>query len=243
MKNKPPYPISSVDHALHLAIVLQQEGPLRVSDAAARLGVSASTAHRLLSMLVYRGFAEQRPDRRYEPGDVLRPAAATQAPVAQLRRAAHPHLQRLMELKHESVNLMVLADTETRFIATAESEQVLRVGSRAGVTLPSHLTSGGKALLAALPPHQVTALYEGHDVDLVKLRRELNLIRKRGFAINDQRTETGLSALAVPVRGPDDVPIAAVALAMPSVRFHRDRVAEWVSALSATATAITRALG
>ncbi|MCX4908974.1 helix-turn-helix domain-containing protein [Streptomyces sp. NBC_00878] len=58
-----PYPITSVDHALHLATLLQQEGPLRVSDAAERLGVSPSTAHRLLAMLVYRGFAEQRPDR------------------------------------------------------------------------------------------------------------------------------------------------------------------------------------
>ncbi|MEU8867248.1 IclR family transcriptional regulator [Streptomyces umbrinus] len=242
MKNEPPYPIASVDHALHLAIVLQQEGPLRVSDAAGRLGVSPSTAHRLLAMLVYRGFAEQRPDRRYEAGHVLRPTAATQAPVALLRQAALPHMQELVERVQESVNLMVPAGTETRFIATAECAQVLRVGSRAGRTLPAHLTSGGKALLAALPPHEVTALYEKHDVDLPRLRRELALVRRRGFAINDQRTETGLSALAVLVRDSENSPVAAVALAMPSARFHRDRVTEWVAALSGTASAITRAL-
>ncbi|MFC4499264.1 MULTISPECIES: IclR family transcriptional regulator [Streptomyces] len=243
MKNEPPYPIASVDHALHLAILLQQEGPLRVSDAADRLGVSPSTAHRLLAMLVYRGFAEQRPDRRYEAGDVLRPAAATQAPVALLREAALPHMRELVERVQESVNLMVLAGAQTRFIATAESAQVLRVGSRAGRVLPAHLTSGGKTLLAALPPHEVTALYEGDtEVDLPRLRRELALVRRRGFAINDQRTETGLTALAVPLRAPDGSPLAAIALALPSARFHRDRVTEWVSALSATAAAITRAL-
>ena len=244
MKNEPPYPISSVDHALHLAILLQQEGPLRVSDASERLGVSPSTAHRLLAMLVYRGFAEQRPDRRYEAGAALRPATATQAPVALLRQAALSHMQELVEQVRESVNLVVLAGAETRFIATAESEQVLRVGSRAGRTLPAHLTSGGKALLAALAPHQVTALYEDDaEVDLPRLRRELALVRKRGFAINDQRTETGLTALAVPVRDQDGSPLASIALALPSSRFHRDRVTEWVSALSATATAITRELG
>jgi len=242
MKNEPPYPIASVDHALHLAIVLQQEGPLRVSDAAARLGVSPSTAHRLLAMLVYRGFAEQRPDRRYEAGHVLRPTSATRAPVALLRQAALPHMRELVERVQESVNLVVLAGTETRFIATAECAQVLRVGSRAGRTLPAHLTSGGKALLAALPPHEVTALHEEHDLDLPRLRRELALVRRRGFAINDQRTETGLSALAVPVRDSENSPVAAVALAMPSARFHRDRVPEWVAALSGTASAITRAL-
>ncbi|WP_436998197.1 IclR family transcriptional regulator [Streptomyces sp. enrichment culture] len=242
VRNRPHYSINSVDHALHLAIVLQQEGPLRVSDAATRLGVSVSTAHRLLAMLVYRGFAEQRPDRRYQPGDVLRPAVTTQAPVAILRHVALPHLQRLTELVHESANLVVLAGTEIRFIATAESNQVLRVDSRVGVALPSHLASGGKALLAALPSHEVTALYSGLDVDFPKLRRELALIRKRGFAINDQRTEAGLSALAVPVRGPDGAPVAAISLAMPSVRFSRDRIADWVGALTATAAAITRAL-
>jgi IclR family acetate operon transcriptional repressor len=67
VKNKPPYAIESVDHALVLAQLLQQEGSLRVTDAAERLGVSRSTAHRLLAMLVYRDFAEQTDDRRYRP--------------------------------------------------------------------------------------------------------------------------------------------------------------------------------
>ena len=47
---------------------------MRVTDVAARLGVSVSTAHRLLGMLVYRDFAEQLPDRRYAAGPVLRRA-------------------------------------------------------------------------------------------------------------------------------------------------------------------------
>lgn len=242
MKNEPPYPIASVDHALHLALVLQQEGPLRVSDVAERLGVSPSTAHRLLAMLVYRGFAEQRPDRRYEAGAVLRPSPATRAPVALLRQAALPHMRTLVDRTQESVNLLVLAGTETRFIATAECTQVLRVGSRTGRTLPAHLTSGGRALLAALPADEVTALYEEHpEVDLPRLRRGLAQVRGRGFAINDQRTEAGLTALAVPIRDAEGA-VAAVALAMPTARFRRDRTAEWVDALSTTAAAIADAL-
>lgn len=243
MRNEPPYPIASVDHALHLAVVLQQEGPLRVSEAAERLGVSPSTAHRLLAMLVYRGFAEQRPDRRYEAGDVLR-TTATRAPVALLRQAALPHMRQLVERMQESVNLLVLAGADVWFVATAECAQVLRVGSRAGRTLPAHLTSGGVALLAALPADEVTALFEKRpEVDLARLRRELAQVRGRGFAINDQRTEAGLTAIAVAVRDAGGSAVAAVALAMPTARFARDRIEEWVGALSATAEAITDALG
>lgn len=239
MQNEPPYPITSVDHALHLATLLQQEGPLRVSDAAERLGVSPSTAHRLLAMLVYRGFADQRPDRRYEAGSMLRPASPSVAPVAVLRQVALPHLQLLVGEVQESVNLMVLAGAEARFVATVECTQILRVGNRAGRTQPAHLTSGGKAILAVMSPDEVDGLYEETgDVDLARLHRELALVRRRGFAINDQSTEAGLTALGVAVRNAPRRPIAAVAMAMPRVRFHRSRISAWIDALTTTASGI-----
>lgn len=48
-KERPAYAITSVDHALRLAALLQLEGATTVTDAAARLGVAPSTAHRLLA--------------------------------------------------------------------------------------------------------------------------------------------------------------------------------------------------
>lgn len=243
MKNKPPYAIDSVDHALHLAQLLPQEGPLRVTDAAERLGVSPSTAHRLLAMLVYRGFAEQGPDRRYRAGDLLRPAPASEAPVTLLRQVALPHLHALVERVRESANLMVLAGTEVRFIATAECDQILRVGDRVGTVLPAHLASGGKALLAALPTNDLTALYDGSDdVDLRRLRRELNLVRKRGFAINDQLTEAGVTALGMALHDPDGQPTAAISLAMPTARLDRDMLPTWIGVMSTTVANIERDL-
>ncbi|MFC5825843.1 IclR family transcriptional regulator [Nonomuraea insulae] len=243
MRNKPPYALSSVDHALQLAALLQQEGPLRVTDAAERLGVAVSTAHRLLAMLVYRDFAEQGADRRYRPGKVLRPAETTGAPVALLREVGLPELRTLVERTRESANLVVPAGAEVRFVATAESPQILRVGDRVGCSLPAHQASGGKAILAALPPSDVTALYDGDaGIDLPRLRRELALVRKRGFAVNDQLTETGLTAIGVAVRRADGSPLAAVSLAMPTARFDRDMVPAWVSAISAAVTRIQAAL-
>ena len=145
MKNRPAYAIASVDSALLLATLLQQEGAMRVTDVAARLGVSVSTAHRLLGMLVYRDFAEQLPDRRYAAGPVLRRGPVQQASVTRLREVALPHLRRLVDAVGETANVMVLAGSDVRFVATVESDQVLRVGDRTGRTLPAHLSSGGKA--------------------------------------------------------------------------------------------------
>jgi DNA-binding IclR family transcriptional regulator len=238
VKNRPAYAIASVDSALLLATVLQQEGPLRVTDAAERLGVSVSTAHRLLGMLVYRDFAEQLPDRRYGAGRLMRPGPLSAIPVARLREVALPHLRRLVQELGETVNLMVLADTDVRFVATVECDQVLRVGDRTGRALPAHLTSGGKAVLAALPAAERAEVVDGLDEEsAARLERELRTVRRRGFAVNDQETETGVTAVGVAI--PNAVELsAAVSVAMPSVRYSHDRLPAWRAALSAAASRI-----
>lgn len=239
MKNKPAYAIDSVDHALHLVQLLQHEGPLRVTDAAERLDVSRSTAHRLLAMLVYRDFAEQREDRRYHPGPALQPLGAPEAPVEILRRVTQPHMHNLVSRVHESANVMVLVGSDVRFISTVESDQVLRVGDRTGRMLPAHLASGGKAILAGMPPDEVGALYADDErVDLQRLRRELGLVRKRGFAINDELTETGLTALGMALHDETGRAVAALSIAAPKARFSREVLPTWVGAMSAAVTRI-----
>ena len=238
MKNKPPYAIASVDAALLLAALLQQEGPMRVTDAAQRLGVSVSTAHRLLAMLVYRDFAEQQDDRRYGAGPVWRAGTPPEAPIARLREVALPQLRKLVDELGETANVAVLAGSDVRFVATVECDHVLRVGDRTGRTLPAHLASGGKAVLAAMSEEERAALLAGVDVDAARLGRELATVRRRGFALNDQATETGLIAVGVAVPGTDPALRAGLSLAVPTVRFSRDLLPGWVSALTAAAHAI-----
>ncbi len=244
VKNKPAYGIDSVDHALRLAAVLQQEGPLRVTDAAERLGVARSTAHRLLAMLVYRDFAEQDADRRYVAGPVLRRQAPVE-PVADLRRLALPHLQALVDRTDETANLQIVVGDQARFVATVECRQVLRVGNREGRMLPAHLASGGRAVLATRSDAELADLYStvGSPVpDLAALRRELRRVRRQGLAINDQATETGVTAIGRAVRGPGGAVVAAVSLAMPTARFHRDRLPEWTQDLAAAVAGIEHEL-
>jgi IclR family acetate operon transcriptional repressor len=241
VKNKPAYSIDSVDHALQLAVLLQQAGPLRVSEAAERLGVARSTAHRLLAMLVYRDFAAQDTDRRYTAGPVLT-AAATGEPVARLRRLALPHLRALTERTAETANLVVVLGDSVRFVVTVECTQVLRVGDREGRTLPAHLASGGKAVLAGRPEAEVAALYSGSTVDVAALLRELRRVRRRGFALNDRSTEPGVTAVGRAVRVPAGDTPAALSIAMPTARFHRDRLAGLAAELAVTAERIERDL-
>jgi IclR family acetate operon transcriptional repressor len=239
VKNRPSYAIASVDSALLLATLLRHEGAMRVTDAAERLGVSVSTAHRLLGMLVYRDFAVQLPDRRYDAGPVWGSGTGQQEPVARLREVALPHLRRLVERLEETANVMVLAGTDVRFVATVECDQVLRVGDRTGRTLPAHLSSGGKAVLATLDADRLPSfLVPLGEVASARLERELSTVRRRGFAVNDQETEAGLIAVGVAVPPAGGFSGAALSVSAPRVRYSAHLLPAWTSRLTEVAAAI-----
>jgi len=139
----------------------------------------------------------------------------------------------------ETVNLMVLSGTDVRFLATVECGHILRVGDRAGRTLPARLSSGGKALLAGLSADVLAPTFEGLDEPAAaRLQRELRTVRRRGFAINDQATEAGLTAVGVAIPPVADMPPAAISVALPSVRFSRADLPSWSAAMAVAAAAI-----
>ena len=250
-KQRPPYAIASVDHALRLAAMLQLEGPLTVSEVAERLGVARSTAHRLLAMLVYRDFAVQTTTRAYGAGPLLELASHSRSATSRLRAAALPHLVDLVDAVEESANLIIRAGTTARFIASVECSHALRVGNREGMVFPAHRVSGGLVLLSELRPEQVTALYAPEHVseeaverpDVDRLLRELKRIRKAGFALNHGRSERGVVALGVPVRGADGQAVAGLSISVPSVRYSAHSLPGWLGHLARTAAAIETDLG
>lgn len=245
-KNPPAYVVTSADHALRAAVMLQLEGGLTVSQIAERLGVARSTAHRLLQTLVYRDFAVQDDQRKYHPGPVLELAAHSQSHTSRLRVVALPHLQRLVDLVGESANLTIRTGDTARFIASVECRQALRVGSREGMVFPAHRTTAGLVLLADLDPGEVEELYDEQRFaeraderpDLPSLRAQLGRVRRAGFALNNGLSERGVVAVGVPVRDAAGVAVAGLSVSMPSVRYDRNRLATLVATLHRAAGAI-----
>ena len=243
MKNKPPYSIDSVDNALRILQTLRDSGQVRVSDVAAELGIARSTAHRLLAMLVYRDFAVQAEDRSYRPGPAIAAEPLRGEPAQRLRQAMRPHMEELCHQVAETINLVVRLGTQTRFLHTVESAQVLRVGDRQGTVLPAWKTSGGKALLAELPDVQLTALLRGaagrppEGMTAAERRflvNELRLVRDQGYAENIQESESGVCAIGLCLRDKTGDPVAALSVSAPSVRYTPDRSRMFLSELRTT---------
>ncbi|MEV0639871.1 IclR family transcriptional regulator [Streptomyces sp. NPDC050619] len=249
MKNPPTYGVASVDHALQLAVILQVEGSLTVSEAARRISVARSSAHRLLSTLVYRDFAVQNEDRSYGVGPVLEIADKAQSNVSAIRAAALGPLRTLVDTLDETANLCIRTGRTVRFIASIECAQALRVGNREGMVFPAHQVSGGMITLAALSEEELAALYATAPTDaseqrpdLSKLCSDLRAVRRSGVAVNLERSERGVVAVGRGVRDAGGDTVAALSVSMPSVRYAPERVKEIVEALTLAAEKISAGL-
>nr|WP_184288490.1 IclR family transcriptional regulator [Nocardiopsis algeriensis] len=236
VKNKPAYALESVDNALLLLHMLRDQGQVRVSEAARELGLARSTVHRLLAMLVYRDFAVHGEDRVYRPGPSLSFAYAGGSSTGELRRLLTPHMEELCERTGETVNLLVRTGTRVRFLASAESSQLLKVGDRRGTLLPAWRASGGKALLAELDDDRLEELLRTdgpvlEDAEWAHVRRDIASVRARGHALNIDGTEEGVSALGACVRNGAGDALCALTVAVPSARFSAERREELLRAL------------
>lgn len=246
---KPAYAIESVDNALQLIMLLQERDALRVNEAAERLGVAPSTAHRLLATLVYRGFALQDESRRYTAGPAIR-GATRQGRLQDVVAAAHPQLEELAAAVGETVNFVARFGTSVRFLASVESTQLLRVGDRAGTVLPARLSSGGKAILATLDEEALHHLYTGRAAQLAgdqlgvdefrALHDELAGVRSRGYALNLGRTEPDIAAIGRAVGS--GRAWLAVSISAPRSRAEVLERAETAAALAAACDGVAAAL-
>jgi DNA-binding IclR family transcriptional regulator len=239
--NEPPSAgvASSVDNALRLLELMGEQQVVRVSEAAERLGVARSTAHRLLSALRRRGFVLQdKPNGVYRPGPVLTEIGLAAIGRIDIRLVARPILEELREQTRETISLTLLEGRNVRFIDCVESPRTVRVGDRTGVVLPAHCTAAGKAILAALPRVELSRRYNDRELATRtptsiatwdRLMTELESVRRRGYAVNDEEGEEGICAVAVAVRDLTDAPLASLAVVLPSGRMakadlHRDLV-------------------
>lgn len=238
--------VQSVDHALRLMLILQRDPVLRVTSAARELGVAPSTAHRLISTLVCRGFLTQdRTSREYRVGPAVIELGLHSAGRFDLRTAGEPHIKALAGHLGETVNLLVLEGPSVRFIAGFEGDQRMRTHVLTGTLLPAYAVSGGKVLLAELSREDLRALYPAglkkltpRTKTFTALVDELALVLMRGYGLNQDESEMGLSAVAVPLKDRLGHTIAAVAMSAPTARFSRGHIREMVVALRECAVRI-----
>jgi IclR family acetate operon transcriptional repressor len=231
----PAYPIESVDRALTLILAFENADRITVTEAGKFLGVSRSTAYRLLTVLQHREFATQDPQTKaFHPGPALLRTGLAVARRSDIRATLRPLLEEIVAEVDETAHLVVLQRDEAFYLDCVESTKAVRATGRVGTALPAHLSAGGKVLLANLSPPNLDDALSGTLVALTKksktsavsVRRELATIAKARYAVNDGETEAGLRAVAaiVPANISGTGIDAAITVAGPSERIGPRRL-------------------
>ncbi len=231
--------IEAIHRALRVLKLMASRGSVNVSEVAEYLEVNPSTASRILTTIEADGFAVRGAKRRYFPGtNALHFGRAPDVPALDAR--LRPHLERLSSLVHETVHIAKLVGTTVHHSdAIPATGQALVLTSRIGKRLPAHLASSGKAMLADLAPGVVKSRYaptatgatpQAMAFNLAQLHRELDKIRRQGYAVNIEATEKGLVALAVSLGhiGGEHV---ALSVALPLARYSSAKRQEIADAL------------
>ena len=239
----PQYPIESVDNALKILLLFEEQTQVRLTDASAYLGVASSTAHRLMAMLQYRGFVRQNPaTRAYQPGPALSSIAFAIMGRMDVRATARPVLERLHHEFAETVHLGKLDGRHVTFIDTIEGTRAVRVGSRVGKIMPAHATSTGKAMLSQLDSAAFQELFPHEDLEAVTeksittrtdLEADLKRARQLGYAVSHGESEDGVCSVAVPVPGVNGA-LYAINVSVPAHRMTETLEVEIAESLQQT---------
>ena len=249
-----PRLVPAVERATRLVDALAAAGhPLALADLARDLRLPKSSVHGLLGTLVALGLARRDGDGRFALG--ARPLQWADAFASQsgLMRAFERHTGEFPALRAETVMLAVLDDAQVAYLACRQGTRALAVNFRVGGRFPAACTSSGKAMLASLPQARVRALLR--DAGFARLTRrsvmsapallrQLEEVRARGYAVDDEETAEGMQCFGAPVfaLGRSEA-VAAVAVSVIKAGLTVKRRDEIVRAITGLASAISAQLG
>ncbi|MBL8179402.1 MAG: IclR family transcriptional regulator [Bryobacterales bacterium] len=226
---------------------------LALTDLTARLRMPKATVYRILATLESRAYLDRTGDSRYRIGRKLTGASVSGAPgQAEVTRAARPHMEALLGLCKETLNLGVLDGGEVLVVGTLESPQAVRMSSKIGNRRYPHSTALGKVLLAGLHDKEVRrvirslgmpAFTDRTIVSADALVVELVKVRAQGWAVDNRENEDDGRCIAAPVFGPDRAVVAALSISGPLPRMTSTRAKGFLPDLLRATTAISAALG
>ena len=169
-----------------------------------------------------------------------------------LRNEAVPVLRALVANTNETCNLGILEGIEGIYLAKVEGTQPVRLYSWEGMRFHLHCTAMGKVLLAwqeeetrkaLLDSIELTAHTRNTITKHKELARELGLIRKQGWALDDQENEPHIRCVGTPVLSIDGQVIAAISISGLATRFADEYLSKLVHEVRQAATELSRRLG
>ena len=185
-----------------------------------------------------------KPADRYRIGNRLFEIASLAPIRLELREAVSPFLQDLHAATKNTVQLGVLDSTQILVVEKLTGHRAMPMLSQVGGVIPAYCSALGRAILAYSEPEVIDTALAGPLpartprtlTSPIAIMRELTTVPDRGWAIDREEGNIGVSCVAAPIFGPLGGVVAALSVTGPSQLVRADRIGPAVRMASAAAS-------
>ncbi len=238
------YNVKSLIKSVKLLEALIEGGEMSIQELSNISRMGKSSVHRILGTFKAMGYVAQKPDdgkyfatiKMFELGNRV-------AGRITIRNTARPYMEELFEKCRETVNLAILDKNEIVYLDKITTEEPLRIDLEIGRRVPAYCSGLGKVFMAFTRDYDPDGIkFVPHTPSTITsvevLREELASVRKRGYAVDNEEYIKGLICLAVPVQNPKGDIVAALSIAMPSIRLDQEKTERFIGYLLDTSKKI-----
>lgn len=231
-----------------------------LSEIASGLGVTRSSAYRLLYTLGHLGFVDYDTETKtYALGPQVLRLGYGYLASRDLVEVAMPHLMRLRDRTSWSAHLGELHGREVMYLARVATRRSIASTVHVGTRLPAHATAMGRVLLSRLTDAEIRELYQDESVGVLgagglgigkkalnipALIKQIAVDRVTGAVVQNAVYEPGVASVAAPIYDVSGQIIAAVNISVVALFTTDDELSGPLKAeVTATAQAISHDLG
>ena len=245
--------VPAVTRALSLLDRLaQQREPMSLARLASELSLPKSSVHGLCNTLMSFGYLRRQPDGAFLIGPRVMSLAEAFTSGTDAVQEFNALWADAGTAPEETVVMSVLSGPDALYVAVRNSARPLGLAFNVGMRLPAYLSGSGKAMLAFREPDAVRQLYAGglsahltrkgpREIDV--LLKELALIRKRGYSVDDEAVREGVYSFGAPVFNAAGEVVAGVAVCINKALLGADRGERHRQAALKVARTLSRRLG
>lgn len=230
----------------------QAEGCVQLSELARSVKQPKATVFRILYTLKELGYVQQDTDTQtYKLSNHAGWLARREVKEA-LKRVARPYLERLLGSFEQTVCLAMLDKDRLYYVEILEGLRSIRMSAAVNSYAPLHSTSLGKSILAFLDPSERLQILAKRPLEkltpktitsLSVLNRHLSMVRREGYAADNEETEKGARCVGAPVFNAQGRSFAAISISGPVSHMRIERVPEIAQAIQIACKNVSERLG
>lgn len=245
--------VKSLQKALKVLECFIEKQPLGVTEISEKLGLYKSNVHDILTTLTAMNYLSRSEESgKYYLGINTVRLGRAAADRYNFQNITIPHLQEIANESGEISYLTIPLGYQVYYITSVfPSGSNVHVSSILRDCLEEmYCTSAGKAMLAFMPEEFVdeymtlplTRLTSYTITEPETLRRELERIRLRGYAVDNQESAIGLRCVAAPILSYSGAVLGAISISGPSPRFNEDQIKQFAALIKKHVAEISRSL-